>query len=148
MMKTLQFTKDIKAPARKVWDILWNDSTYPQWTTAFNPGGGSAMRSDWTVGGKTLFVDESGNGMISTIKAKNEPFDLVFEHLGEVIDGREDTTSDKVKNWAGALEEYHLAEKNGMTTLSVSVQTAETWEDMLTRGFTQGLEIVKKLSEQ
>lgn len=72
----------------------------------------------------------------------------MFEHLGEVIDGREDTTSDKVKNWAGALEEYHLAEKNGMTTLSVSVQTAETWEDMLTRGFAQGLEIVKKLSEQ
>jgi hypothetical protein len=86
--------------------------------------------------------------MISTIKAIKEPFDLVFEHLGEVIDGREDTTSDKVKNWAGALEEYHLSEKNGITTLKVSVQTAETWEEMLTRGFTQGLQVVKQLSEQ
>jgi uncharacterized protein YndB with AHSA1/START domain len=59
MMKTLQFTKEIKAPARRVWDILWNDSTYPQWTDAFNPGGGSAVQSDWKVGEKhCLWMNE------------------------------------------------------------------------------------------
>ncbi|HEY0669426.1 MAG TPA: SRPBCC domain-containing protein, partial [Sphingobacteriaceae bacterium] len=66
-MKTLQFTKEIKAPAQKVWDTLWNETTYPKWTNAFNPDGGSKMQSDWQVGGKTFFLDNNGRGMVSTI---------------------------------------------------------------------------------
>jgi len=147
-MKTLQFTKEIKAPAQKVWDTLWNETTYPQWTDAFNPGGGSAVQSDWKVGGRTLFVDGKGNGMISTIKTKNEPYDIVFEHLGQVTEGKEDTTSEKVKSWAGSLEEYHLSEEDGTTKLKASVQTGEEWEETMNKGFTKGLEEVKRLSEQ
>lgn len=147
-MKKLQFTKEIKAPAQKVWDSLWNESTYAQWTNAFNPEGGSKIQSDWKVGGRTLFLDSKGNGMISTIKTKNEPYEMVFEHLGEIVDGKEDTTSEKVKSWAGSLEEYHLSESNGITTLTASVQTAEEWEEMMNNGFTKGLEAVKKLSEE
>ena len=147
-MKTLQFTKEINAPAQKVWNVLWNESTYPLWTEAFNPSGGSMVRSDWKVGGKTLFLDKKGNGMVSTIQSKNEPHEMVFKHLGEIVNGAEDTTSDKVKNWAGSLEEYHLSEHNGVTTLSASVQTDGAFEKMLTNGFTKGLEEVKKLAEQ
>lgn len=121
--------------------------SYAKWTDPFNPGGGSGIITDWKVGGKTLFVDPKGSGMISTIKSKNEPYEIVFEHLGEVIEGVEDTTSDRVKAWAGYLEEYHLSESNGITTLSVSIQTAEDWEKMLTNGFTKGLEIVRELAE-
>lgn len=147
-MKTLQFTKEIKAPARKVWDTLWNENTYSQWTKAFSPDTGSSVQSDWEVGGRTLFLDGKGNGMVSTIRTKNEPYDIVFEHLGEVIEGKEDTTSEKVKSWAGSLEEYHLSENNGTTTLKASVQAGEEWEEMMNNGFTKGLEEVKRLSEQ
>ena len=147
-MKTLQFTKDINAPIQKVWDTLWNETTYSQWTNAFNPNGGSMLQTDWEVGGRTLFLDGKGNGMVSTIRTKNEPYDIVFEHLGEVADGKEDTTSDKVKSWAGSLEEYHLSESNGITTLKASVQIGEEWEEMMNNGFTVGLEEVKRLSEQ
>ena len=147
-MKTLQFTKEIKASAQKVWDTLWNESTYPQWTKSFNPAGNSYMQSDWEVGGKTRFVDADGNSMLSTIKSKNEPYDVVFEHLGEIADGKEDTSSEKVKSWAGSLEAYHLSEEGGITKLGVSVQTAEEWEATLNNGFIKGLEEVKSLSEQ
>ncbi|HEY0896754.1 MAG TPA: SRPBCC domain-containing protein [Sphingobacteriaceae bacterium] len=147
-MKKVEFTKEIKAPAQKVWETLWNETTYPQWTSAFNPEGTSYMQSDWKVGGRTLFTDGSGNGMVSTIAEKAEPYTVVFEHLGMVKDGHEDTTSDEVKGWAGAKEEYHLAENNGTTTLKASVEISEEWEDMMSNGFTQGLEVVRKLSEQ
>lgn len=147
-MKRLEFTKEINASAQKVWDTLWNETTYPQWTSAFNPDGASTMQSDWQVGGKTLFLDNKGSGMVSTIKTKNEPYEIVFEHLGEVIDGKEDTTSEKVKSWAGSLEEYHLSENNGVTTLMASCQMSEEWEQMINNGFIKGLEVVKKLSEQ
>ncbi len=147
-MKTLQFTKEIKAPAQKVWDTLWNEPTYSQWTDAFNPGGGSKVHSDWEIGGRTLFLDGKGNGMVSTIKNKKEPYDIVFEHLGEVVDGKEDTTSEKVKSWSGSLEAYHLSENNGITKLNASVQVGEEWEEIMNNGFTKGLEELKKLSEQ
>lgn len=147
-MEKLQFTKEIKAPAQKVWDVLWNENTYSKWTSAFNPEGGSTMQSDWQVGGKTLFLDNKGSGMVSTIKTKNEPYEIVFEHLGEVMDGKEDTTSEKVKAWAGSLEEYHLSENNGITTLKASVQVEEEWGDMMSKGFEIGLEEVRKLAEQ
>ncbi len=85
--------------------------------------------------------------MISTIKAMNAPYEMVFEHLGEVINGVEDTTSEKVKSWAGSLEEYHISEIDGMTTLTASVSASQEWESMLTNGFTKGLQIVKNLAE-
>ncbi|MGK6351624.1 SRPBCC family protein [Parapedobacter sp. DT-150] len=148
-MVTLQFSKEIKAPAQKVWDTLWNPETYLTWTKAFNPeDAGGSIQSDWQVGGKTLFLDSKGSGMVSTIRSKNEPYDVVFEHLGEVTDGEEDTTSEKVKAWAGSLEEYHLSENNGTTTLTASVQTAPEWEEHMNVAFAKGLEEVKKLSEQ
>ena len=148
-MKKLQFTTAINAPAQKVWDILWQPTTYATWTKAFNPeDAGGSIQSDWQIGGKALFLDSKGNGMISVIKVKNEPYDIAFEHQGEIIDGKEDTTSDKVKSWAGSMEEYHLSENNGITTLQASVQVGDEWEDMMNSGFTKGLEAVKQLSEQ
>jgi hypothetical protein len=148
-MFTLQFSKEIKAPVQKVWDTLWSPDTYLKWTRAFNPeDAGGSIRSDWQVGGKTLFLDSKGSGMVSTIKSKNEPYDVVFEHLGEVNDGKEDTTSEKVKAWAGWLEEYHLSENNGITTLKISVQTAAEWEEHMNSAFAKGLEEVKTLSER
>jgi uncharacterized protein YndB with AHSA1/START domain len=146
-MKKLEFKKEINAPAQKVWEVLWNEDTYSKWTASFNPKGESVIKSDWKVGGKTLFVDTEGNGMISTIKTLNKPYDIIFEHLGEVNNGIEDTTSERVQGYAGSLEEYHLTESNGVTTLIAAVQTHEDWEKMLTNGFTTGLEIVKQLSE-
>lgn len=86
--------------------------------------------------------------MVSTIKSKNEPYDIVFEHRGEIVDGKEDTSSEKVKDFAGSLEEYHLTENQGSVTLKASVQVDEEWEEAMTEGFTKGLEIVKNLSEQ
>lgn len=145
-MKTLQFKTDIHAPAQKVWEVLWGKTTYNQWTKYFNPD--SQMQSDWEVGGKTLFVDGSGNGMISTIQSKKEPHEIIFKHLGIIENGIEDTTSDKVKSRAGVLEKYYLTEQNDTTSLKVTVDAEEEFEQMLQDGFTKGLQVVKELAEK
>ena len=123
-MKTLQLTKEIDATAQKVWNVLWNPDTYSKWTSAIHPDdpAGSTMQTDWQVGGKTLFLDSSRNGMVATIQSIDEPYELVFEHRGEMAGGREDPRSERVKTWAGLLEEYYLTEHNGITTLRVSVE--------------------------
>lgn len=145
-MKTLQFEKEINAPKQKVWDSLWNENSYSKWTSSFNAD--SRMETDWQIGGKTLFVDGEGNGMLSTIRSKKEPEEIVFEHYGEVMKGVEDTTSDRVKAYAGAKEKYFLTEDNGVTKVKVELDTTEEYEKMMTDGFEKGLQILKELSEK
>ena len=64
-METLNFEIMINAPIQKVWDLLWNQDSYTQWTQFF--GEGSHYKSDWKVNGKTYFLAASGDGMVSTI---------------------------------------------------------------------------------
>ncbi len=44
-METLEFKIRIKAPAEKVWSVLWNDETYKKWTRVFCEG--SNTITDW-----------------------------------------------------------------------------------------------------
>ena len=37
-MERHQFKATINAPRERVWEILWGDETYPQWTSAFAEG--------------------------------------------------------------------------------------------------------------
>jgi hypothetical protein len=70
---------------------------------------------------KRLFLapeEDSTSGMVSMIM-ENRPYEFIsIEHLGEVRGGKEDTTSEKVKAWRGAHENYTFKEeKNGQTEL-------------------------------
>lgn len=145
-MKDLNFSIVISAPVEKVWETLWNDDTYRQWTAPFNPG--SYMESDWKVGGKTLFLDAERNGMLSSIKQLESPRLVEFSHYGELNKGVEDTTSERVKAYAGAIERYELLPDDKGTLLKVWVQTSEEYEQMMNDGFTKSLQALKQLAEE
>lgn len=145
-METLSYSIIINATKNKIWDTLWSSATYNEWTKFFNPE--SQMRSDWQVGGKTYFTDKNGNGMVSTISKLDEPNQVVFEHLGMIQDGVEDTESEGVKQWSGAQEKYFLIPlDDGTIKLQAEVQTDNQWKEMMDNGFTKGLEVIKRLSE-
>ena len=57
-MTTLEFKIEINAPKEKVWDILWNDATYKQWTSVFCEG--NYVVSDWKEGSKIHFLSPNG----------------------------------------------------------------------------------------
>src|SRR6188508_3009161 len=86
-MKKANFTVKINAPKEKVWEVLWNDKTYREWTSVFSEG--SYAVSDWKEGSKVQFLGPEGGGMFSKI-AKLVPNEYMsFEHLGELKDGQE-----------------------------------------------------------
>ena len=146
-MVKLFFEKQINAPIQKVWDTLWNDESYREWTKHFAPG--SNMKSDWEVGGKTMFLDAWGqNGMVSTIKSISPPNDVVFPHLGNFINGREVLEGETVNDFYGSEEAYFLSEENGVTTLKASLDTLPAYEEMMRKGFENGFEEIKKMAEQ
>lgn len=149
-MEKLHFSIDIKAPKKRVWETMLEDKTYRQWTAAFMEG--SYYEGDWNTGNKIRFLalDENGKeqGMVSRIK-ENRQYEFVsIEHLGLIQDGKEDTSSDEVKKWAGALENYTFKEKNGATEVSVGVDSDEEYSEMFSEMWPKALQTLKKLAEK
>ena len=144
-MEKLKFKTVINAAPEKIWKVLWDDTTYRKWTSAFSEG--SYAETDWKEGSKVLFLDGKGQGMVSRI-AENRPNEYMsIEHLGEVKDGVEDTSSDRVKAWAGAHENYTLKKVNGTTELSIDMDITEEFKEMFSQMWPKALDNVKKLSE-
>ncbi|MCB9070081.1 MAG: SRPBCC domain-containing protein [Calditrichae bacterium] len=149
-MKRLQFSIDINAPKEKVWNTMLNQDTYRVWADVFMPG--SHYLGNWNTGSKILFVapDTSGNvaGMVSRIKENRQYAYVSIEHIGFVQDGKEDTSSEAVKAWAGALENYTFTESNGTTNVFVELDTAEEHAEMFGDIWPKALEELKKLAEK
>ena len=144
-MEKLNFQISINASRNKIWDVLWNDETYRKWTAVFSPGSYAVI--DWQEGSKTLFLSSDGSGMVSTI-AKNIPFEfLSIKHLGFVKNGIEDTESEEVKKWAGALENYTLKEAGESVLLEVSMDMNDEYKDYFLKVFPQALQLVKDIAE-
>ena len=104
--------------------------------------------TDWQKGSKVLFLDGKGQGMVSTV-AENIPNRYMsFKHLGEVKNGVEDTTSEKVAEWAGATENYTLSEKDGKTEVVVDMDITDEFYDMFKDVFPKALNKLKELAEK
>ena len=150
-MQKLKFSTTINASKKKVWDTLLQDATYREWTRAFNPSG-SWFEGDWSQGSRILFLGagEHGGtaGMVSRIH-ENRPYEYVsIEHLGFVQDGKEDTTSDAVKAWTPAFENYTLKERDGRTEVLIDMDAGDEHAQMFTEMWPRALATLKELAEK
>lgn len=146
-MEKLNFSTSINAPKEKVWEVLWDDASYRKWTSAFTEGS-YAVTDNWKEGTKVLFLDPKGSGMVSKVAANRPNEYMSFEHYGEVKDGVEDISSEKVREWAGAKENYTLRETDGKTELEVDMDISDEFKDMFISIWPNALEKVKELSEK
>jgi hypothetical protein len=145
-MVQLNFSIQINAPKEKVWHTMLDDTTYSQWTSAF--GEGSSFVGDWSEGSKIQFLGGSGSAGISSRIARHIPNEyLSILHLGVIANGVEDFDSEETKKWSGALENYAVQEKNGVTTLSIKTDTTEDFEAYFRKKWPKALEKLKALSE-
>jgi uncharacterized protein YndB with AHSA1/START domain len=145
-MEKKHFNITIDAPREKVWQNLWGAESYGQWTAPFSPT--SRAETDWKKGSKALFLDEKNSGMVAKIEENIPNEYMSIELIGEVIDGVEDTTSDRVKGWAGAHEIYKLRDANGKTDLEIELDLAQEFMEMMTATWPKALEKLKDLSEK
>lgn len=124
--------------------------TYEQWTALFNPT--STYEGSWEKGQKMLFVgvDENGEkgGMVSRI-ADHVPNQFVsIQHYGLVKGSEEITTGPEVEKWANGLENYTFEESNGVTTVTVDMDTVEEFLDYMNDAYPKALQKLKEICEQ
>jgi hypothetical protein len=139
----------IDAPKEKIWRTLLEDETYREWTSAFSEG--SHAVTDWKEGSKILFLNGEGDGMVSRVAVHRPNEYISIQHLGEVKNGVEDTTSDSVKEWAGVHEIYSLTEaedeEEGLL-LTVEIDLDEQHESMFDIMWPKALDKLKELAER
>lgn len=145
-MMLQKFKITIKATPKKVWQILWNDSTYRKWTTVFAEG--SFAETDWQEGSKVLFLGPEGRGMVSRIKRNIPNERMTIEHLGVVEGGIENFESKEANQWAGATEDYTLESVDEGTLLRIEMETIEEYKNFFEETWPKALEKVKELAEK
>ncbi len=147
-MKKLSYKIDIHAPASKVYETMLGKETYKQWTAAFNPT--SDFEGSWNKGNKIHFIGEhegKKGGMVAEI-AENIPNKFIsIRHIGILDEDKEITSGPEVEGWAGALENYAFEENNGVTTVSIEVDTNEEYLDYFDTTWPKALDKLKFISE-
>ncbi|MDX2174198.1 MAG: SRPBCC domain-containing protein [Bacteroidota bacterium] len=139
-MDVLEFKIEINASPQKVWETLWNDATYREWTAVFNPS--SHAISDWNENSKIQFLDAEGNGMHSIIEKKIPNKEMVFKHIGEMKNGVEvDST------WGEGRERYFLNETASGTELLTVLDLPMDFKKYFTEVFPKALQLIKQISE-
>ena len=152
-MKKLQFKKEINATCQKVYETmlgLKDKSSYEYWTSAFNPT--STYEGSWEKGSKIYFVgvDENGKkgGMVSEIEEHQPSNFISIRHYGFLDGDTEITTGEQVEKWAGGHENYSYEESNGISTVTVDIDTIDEYVDYFNNTYPKALDKLKEISER
>ena len=145
-MKRLQFSTTIAAPPTTVHAVMIDDASYRDWTTAFCEG--SYFSGSWRQGERIRFLSPEGGGMVAEI-AENRPGEFIsIRHLGVIENGNEDTTSEAVRAWTPAYENYSFRAVPGGTELVIEQDITEEYAEMMSKMWPQALARLKILAER
>ncbi len=90
----------------------------------------------------------SGDGMNSIISIK-KPFETMsFKHLGEIKEYREMPNTPETQQWSGAEERYDLTERDGITTVTATMDVVEKFAEYFSETFPKALQKIKEIAEK
>lgn len=145
-MKTLTFEITINMPRALAWTHMLGAEGYKVWTAPFCEG--SHFVGAWDKGANIRFLAPSGDGMLAVI-AENTPDEYVsIRHIGMIENGVEDTTSDKVRAWTPAYENYRFEDAPGGCRVTVTLDTVPEFEQYMLDTYPQALARLKELCER
>jgi uncharacterized protein YndB with AHSA1/START domain len=145
-MRKQTYQIEINASPEVVWDVLLNDDTYRKWTNVFCEG--SYYKGELKPGGRVHFLTPNGDGMYSKIVLYTLYTNILFQHIGEVVNFVEQPIDEAAEKWTGAFESYTLKSNGKTTTLVAEVDLAPEHVDSFNKGFPKGLQKIKLLSEK
>jgi uncharacterized protein YndB with AHSA1/START domain len=141
-MKEMQFSIEINATKERVWDTLWQDETLREWAGIIDPG--TYMVGELKEGNEVQFISGNGYGVTSLVERLIPGEFLLLRHQA---DTQERGKQEREKEWTGGKESYSLAEKNGITNLTVTFDVPSEMEEYFKINYPKALERVKVLAE-
>lgn len=142
-MKEMQFVVEIDANKEKVWDTLWQDGTFREWAGIIDPG--TYMVGDLKEGNEVQYISaDNGYGVTSLVEKLVVNEFLLLRHQADTQDTGKQLREEE---WTGGTESYSLAEKSGVTTLTVAFDVPSELEEYFKDAYPKALERVKTLAE-
>lgn len=142
-MKQLQFSIAIHATKETAWDTLWQDESLREWAGIIDPG--TRMIGDLKEGAEVQFISGNGYGVTSLVEKLVAGEMVVLRHRADTQD---EGKREREKEWTGGEERYSLAERDGITTLTVAFGVPPEMEDYFKTNYPKALERVKMLAER
>lgn len=145
-MKRVQFVTTINAPVPTVWRLMLGLEGYKRWASAFAEG--CYFEGSWEQGAKIKFLSPpSGDGMVAEIAQNRKNEFISIRHLGFISNGVEDTTSESVRAWAPAYENYTFISAPEGTKLLIELEVFGEWEQYMNEAWPKALALLKQSSE-
>jgi len=144
--KHIQFVTTINAPVTTVWRLMISPESYKRWASSFAEG--TYFEGSWEQGAKIKFLSPpSGDGMVAEIAENRANEFISIRHLGTFSNGVEDTTSESVRSWAPACENYTFIGVPEGTKLVIELDVPGEWVEYMSEAWPKALALLKKLSE-
>ena len=144
-VKRIQFTATINAPVGVVWHHVTSLASYKTWTSAFAEG--CYFDGSWEQGAKIRFLSPSGDGMVAEIAENRKNEFISIRHLGFIANGAEDTTSEAIRAWLPAYENYTFLALPEGTKMVVDLDVTADFEEDMNQAWPKALALLKTLSE-
>ncbi len=141
-MKKVQFSIEIKAPKEKVWNTLWDDKTFRDWSGIIDEG--THIVGELKAGNEVQFISSAGYGVTSLVDKLEPNKFLLLRHKSDTMENGE---QEREKEWTGGTESYSLAEKAGITILTAEMDMPPEQEELFKDIFPKALQRVKVLAE-
>ena len=139
----LEFSIDIQASKEKIWEALWDDAHYRDWSGVFGEGSHYVVE-DWKVGSQIMFLASNKSGIYSIIERHVPNETIQFKHIGSVINGQEQPIDDETQKWSGATESYSLTEGSESCTLIVEIDVLDEHVEFMSTKLPIALEKIKE----
>jgi hypothetical protein len=146
-MKRINYKVKINKSKDVVWDTMLNPDTYMSWASAFSPN--SQYKGEWKEGSFIDFFDPDMGGTRALLE-EVRPYEYIQALHTAILnrEGEEDRQSDIAKKWIGVTEAYSFSENDGITELTIDIETHEDFEQMFNEGWAKALPKLKAICER
>ncbi|MEC4004721.1 SRPBCC family protein [Flavobacterium sp. SUN052] len=144
-IQKLVFNLEINASAETIWNKLWNKESYTQWVMPFCEG--TYFTGEIELGNRIHFIAPSFHGMYSDVFYLIPNELVIFKHIGNLKDLKEQPIDAETEKWTGCFEIYKLKEVEGKTTVTAEIDCMPEYINYMNEKFPLALQELKKISE-
>lgn len=143
----LHFEFPISARPDKLFQCMFDEKLWKEWTSAFNPD--SYYEGSWEKGAKILFLGKSSDGKVGGMVSRVRHFIpgrfVSIEHLGEYLDGKEVYSDNDPEAWAGSMENYSFIHTGEHTILRIDMDSKKEFAAYFEQTWPKAIEKLTQL---
>ena len=144
-IQKIVFSVEIKASAESIWEKMWDKETYTNWVTPFCEG--TYFTGEIALGSRIHFIAPSFDGMYSDVFYLVPNKLIIFKHIGNLKDLKEQPIDAEAEKWTGSFELYRLNEVDGITTVTAEIDCLSEYLEYMNSKFPLALQELKNISE-